>query len=432
MSLELMSIILIGGLVILLFTGLEVYAAVGIVAAIGLLFLVGQPLTQFPSTCFVFMNSFVLTAVPLFIFMGTIFSNTGVVGRLFTAADKWVGGLPGGIASSVIGANAIFGAMSGSSLAATATFGKIAFPDMERLGYNHRLALGSIAAGGILSAAIPPSCILIIYGAWVNASVPRLFAGVLIPGIILALLLVITVMVQVKLNPSLAPKPPKSTWKEKLSSTMGLLPFIIVIVIVLGVIFTGIMTPTEAASMGAFLSIVISLAYRRMTFAAFKESMWTTVKITSMVAFLMVTAVVLGQVFLHLGITKLFTAFMLGLPFGKYGILAVIAIMYLIAGMLIEDWPLLLLTVPFVLPVVQGLGYPVIWFGIWYVMVGEVGLITPPFGMNLFVLHGVVPKYDVIEIALGALPFVIPFLIVGALLVVFPEIATWLPHLIYA
>ena len=179
MSLELMSLILLGGLVLLLAIGTEIYVAMGIMAAMGLMLFVGQPLRQFAFTAFDVMNSFILTAMPLFIFMGTIFSSTGVIKRLFGGADKVIGNLPGGVACSVLGACGIFGAMSGSSLAATATFGKIAYPEMERLGYNPRLALGSIAIGGTLSVLIPPSLILIVYGGWMEVSVARLFAAAL-------------------------------------------------------------------------------------------------------------------------------------------------------------------------------------------------------------------------------------------------------------
>ena len=431
MSLELMSVILIGGLVILLAAGAEVFVAVALMAAVGLIFFVGQPLDQFASTAFRTMNSFTLTALPLFIFMGAIFHNTGTVQKLFNAADKLVGSLPGGIVSSVIATNALFGAICGSTVAATATFGRIAYPDMERLGYHPRLALGSLAAGGILSAAIPPSLTLVVYGSAAGVSIPRLFAAVLIPGIILTILLMITVMVQVKINPKLAPKPTKSSWRGKLIAVRGLLPWLVLITMVLGVIFTGVMTPTESAAMGALLSVVLALAYRQMTFVAFKEGMWTAVKITSMVALLMFTSRVLGQVFQHIGLTESFSSALLGLPFGKYAVLAVIAIMYVIMGMFIDDWSMMLITLPFVLPVVTGLGFSPIWFGVWFVMVGEIGLITPPFGLNLFILQGAVPKHDVMTIALGALPFIIPMIIVGALLAIFPDIALWLPGILY-
>ncbi len=431
MSLELMSLILIGGLLILLAFGVEISIAMGIMGALGLLLFVGQPANLFSFTAFNSINSFTLTAVPLFVFMGAIFGNTGIIRTLFDGANKLVGFLPGGIASSVLGANAIFGAIAGSSIAAAATFGKIAYPEMEKLGYEPKLALGSIAVGGTLSVLIPPSIILIVYGGWQEVSVARLFAGGMIPGIILASLLILTVVVQVKLNPSLAPSPPKITWRERLSAVKDITPFAIVIILVMGVIFGGIMTPTEAASLGAFLSIVLALAYRKMTFTAFKESMWTAVKITAMIAFVMFTARVLGQVFQYIGLTNAFSAFMLNLPFGRYGIFAVICIMYLILGMFFDSFSMLLLTLPFVSPLIWDLGFDSIWFGVVYVVLAEIGLVTPPFGLNLFVLHSVVPKHDVITIALGALPFLIPMLLVIVLLTAFPQLVLWLPGVLY-
>jgi len=183
--------------------------------------------------------------------------------------------------------------------------------------------------------------------------------------------------------------------------------------------------------MGAFLSVILATIYRKMTFAAFKSSILTAVKITSMVAFLIFTSKVLGMVVVNIGVAETFSDLLKNMPFGKYGIIAVIALLYVIGGMFLHDWALLLLTIPIVLPVITSLGYSPLWFGVWFVMVGESGLITPPFGLNLFVLKGIVPKYDVLEIGLGALPFMIPIAIVAILLVVFPELATWFPNLLY-
>lgn len=431
MSLELMSLILLGGLIILLAIGTEIYVAMGIMAAMGLMLFVGQPLRQFAFTAFDVMNSFILTAMPLFIFMGTIFSSTGVIKRLFGGADKVIGNLPGGVACSVLGACGIFGAMSGSSLAATATFGKIAYPEMERLGYNPRLALGSIAIGGTLSVLIPPSLILIVYGGWMEVSVARLFAAAIIPGVILTTLLILTVMIMVTLNPGLAPKPPKVSLREKLRALVDILPFIGVIVMVLGVIFGGIMTPTESAAVGAVLSIILALAYRSMSFSALKESMWSAIKINAMIAFVIFTARVLAQVFNYIGLTDAFSAFMLNLPLEKYGILAVIFVMYIILGMFFDSLSMMVLTLPFVGPLIVALGFNPIWFGVVFVVLAEMGLVTPPFGLNLFVLHGVVPKHGVLTIALGALPFLIPTLAMIVILVFFPQLALWLPSVLF-
>ncbi len=426
-----MSFILLGGLVFLLAFGVEIAAAMGIMAGIGLLLFVNQPLDYFAVAAFHMMNSFTFTAIPLFVFMGAIFANTGTVGSLFRGAQKIVGNLPGSIASAVITANAVFGAMSGSSLAATATFGKICFPEMERLGYNHRLALGSIAIAGTLSVLIPPSIILIAYGGYQDVSVGRLFAGGMIPGIILALFLIATVTVQVKLNPSLAPIAPGFSIRERLTAFVDIAPFVGVIVLVLGTIFGGIMTPTEASALGAFLSIVLALAYRRMSFRALKESMWTAVSITAMIAFVLFTARMLGQVFQYIGLTEAFSAFMLGLPFGKYGIFAVICVMYIVLGCFFDSISMLVLTLPFIAPIIQSLGFHFVWFGVVYVVLAEIGLVTPPFGLNLFVLKGVVPKYEITTIFWGALPFLIPTVILIVLLVAFPQLVLWFPSVLY-
>ena len=431
MSLELMSLVLLGGLVLLLAIGTEIYVAMGVMAAIGLTFFVGQPLRQFAFTAFDVMNSFILTAMPLFIFMGTMFSSTGVIEKLFGGADKVIGNLPGGVACSVLGACGIFGAMSGSSLAAAATFGKIAYPEMERLGYSPKLALGSIAIGGTLSVLIPPSLILIVYGGWMEVSVARLFAAALIPGVILTTLLIITVMIMVSLNPGLAPKPPKVPFNEKIRALADIVPFIAVIAVVLGVIFAGIMTPTESAAMGAVLSVILALAYRRMNFSALKESMWSAIKVNAMIAFVIFTARVLAQVFNYIGLTDAFATFMLNLPLGKYSILVIIFLMYIVLGMFFDSMSMMVLTLPFVGPLILSLGFNPIWFGVAFVVLAEMGLVTPPFGLNLFVLHGVVPKYDILTIALGALPFLIPTLAAIAILVFFPQLALWLPGILF-
>lgn len=431
MSLELMSLILLGGLVLLLAFGIEIAPAMGIMAGLGLLLFVDQPLDYFPRAAFEIMNSFTFTAIPLFVFMGAVYSNTGIIGSLFQGAEKIIGSLPGSLASAVIVANAIFGAISGSSLAAVATFGKICFPEMEKAGYDAKLSLGSIAISGTLSVLIPPSVILIVYGGWQDVSVARLFAGGVIPGIILASLFILTVTVMVKRNRNLAPGTPRFTLKEKLRALLDLLPFMGVIVLVLGTIFGGVMTPTESASLGAFLSVVLAFIYRRMTFRALKESMWTAVTITSMIAFVLFTARMLGQVFQYIGLTEAFSNFMMGLPLSKYTLFAVICVMYIILGCFFDALSMLVLTLPFVAPIIKDLGFDLIWFGVTYVVLAEIGLVTPPYGLNLFVLKGVVRKYEITTIFLGTVPFLIPTAILVVLLVLFPELALWFPRVLY-
>jgi tripartite ATP-independent transporter DctM subunit len=424
------GIILIVGLLVLLLAGLEIAWSVGIVAVIGLLWYVDQPLNQVAYTTFATLNSFTLTAMPLFILMGSILGNTGINERLFSAIDKWVGGLPGGLACTVIGGNAIFGAMCGSAIAACATFGKIAFPVMEKKKYAPSLGLGSIAAADILSPLIPPSILLILYGAWQGLSLVDLLAAGLIPGIIMAVSLIATVVIRVKLNPGLAPPPMKYTWREKISAVKSILPFVAVIVGVLGAIFGGYMTPTEAAGLGAFLSIILTLAYRELTLAILKASLLETVRVTSFSLFIMAMASLISHVFNSAGVIPMIKDYVIALPIGRYGILILFFIMYFFMGMLFDSWSMLFLSFPFVMPIITALDFNPIWWGVMYVMAAEQSSITPPFGLSLFVLHGVVPWHPMETTVRGALPFLIPIYFNIVILILFPQIALWLPSLL--
>ncbi len=433
MSLELgwIIFILVGGLFLLLALGLEVAVTMGVLGSLGLLLFVGQPQVNTAWNAWAHLNSFALMAMPLFIFMGSIFANTGVVRSLFDGADKWIGGLRGGLVHSVILANAAFGAMSGSSIAAAATFSLISFPEMEKRGYDPKLAFGSIAIAGTLSVLIPPSIILIVYGAWESLSIPALFAAALIPGLMLTILLMLTVVLLVTINPSRVPKPVKFSWRERLVSIKDLLPWLGVIGLVLGVIFGGVMTATEAAALGAFLSIAVALVYRQMSYHALKASLLSAVKITAMIGFVVFTAKTLSFVFHAAGIIEVSRTFMIGLPFDKYGILAIFLVMYLILGCFFDAFSILVLTLPFVMPVITALGFNPIWFGVIYVITAEIALITPPFGLHLFVIHGIFPRYSIWTIVLGSLPFMVPMLLLIVILIVFPDLVLWLPGILY-
>ena len=431
MSLLLMSLILLGGLILLLAIGVEIAPAMGIVAALGLIVFVGQPLDYFPEAAFEIMNNFTFTAIPLFVFMGAIFSNTGIINSLFKGAEKIFGNLPGSMASSVIVANAIFGAISGSSLAAVATFGKICFPEMKKAGYDVKLSLGAIAISGTLSVLIPPSVILIAYAGWQDVSAARLFAGSMIPGIILATLLVVTITLRVIKNRSLAPEAVPATFGEKVQAVVDLLPFLGIIFLVLGTIFGGIMTPTESAALGAFLSLIMALIYRKLSWHALINSAWQAVTTTSMIAFVLFTARMLGQVFQYIGLTEEFAGFMTNLPFNKYTILAIICLMYIVLGCFFDALSMLVLTLPFVAPIINDLGFDKIWFGVLYVVLAEIGLVTPPYGLNLFVLNGVVPQYEITTIFMGTLPLLIPTMILVILVALIPDLVLWLPSLLY-
>lgn len=424
------ALLLIAMLFLLLILGLEIGWSVGIVAVTGLLWYVDQPIGQLAETAFGSLNSFTLTALPLFVFMGGILGNTGVNASLFNAIEKWVGILPGGLACSVICGNAVFGAMCGSTIAATATFGKIAFPVMEEKNYSPKLALGSIASGTVLAPLIPPSILLILYGSWQGLSIVDLLAAGLIPGITLTILFIITIIVQVKLNPELAPETINYSWKVRIRALLDVLPFAGVIFGVLGAIFGGLMTPTEAAGLGAFLSLVLTIAYRRLTLAIVMQSLLDTVKVTAFSLFIMAMSTLISHVFNSAGIIPMIQDFVIALPIGKYGILMLFFVMYFFMGMFFDSWSMLFLTFPFVMPIIIGLDINPVWWGIVYVMAGEQSTITPPFGLSLFVLKGVVPWHSMGTIVKGSLPFLIPIYINVLLLFLFPQIALWLPSIL--
>lgn len=430
MSPELVTALLLGGLLLLLAFGVEIGVAMGLAAAAGLL-VVGKPIVQLAWTAWESLNSFTLLAMPVFIFMGAVFSGSGAVHLLFAALEKWLGWLPGGLAAVVIASNGVFGAISGSSVAAAATFSMIAYPEMEKRRYEPKLSLGSIAVGGTLSVLVPPSLILIVYGSWENVSVARLFAAAMIPGALLMLLLLLTVVVMVKLRPELAPRSPPATWRERIGALKDMLPWLAVIFIVMGSIFGGLMTPTESSALGAVLSLAIAWHYGKLSYALVRDAALTAVKVTAMIAFIIFTARLLSFVFQDLGATAKISGAVLGLELGQYGTMFVIVLLYLFLGMFFDSMAMMLLTLSFVMPIILKLGYDPIWWGVTFVLLAEIGLVTPPFGLNLFTIHGVLPRFSVMYIARASLPFLAVMLLMIAILVVFPELALWLPKKLY-
>jgi tripartite ATP-independent transporter DctM subunit len=428
---ELITVILLGGLLFLLAFGVEIAVAMGLIASLGLLFVLDKALIQIAWSAWESLNSFTLLAMPLFIFMGSIFSGSGAVQALFGALDKWIGFLPGGLASVVIAANAVFGAISGSSVAAAATFSLIAYPEMEKRNYAPRLSIGSIAVGGTLSVLVPPSLILIVYGSWENQSVARLFAAAMVPGIILSLLLLLTVIIWVKLYPDMAPRPPRVSWKERLLAVKQLLPWMAVVATVMGSIFGGLMTPTEAAALGAVLSLLVAWGYGNLNYKIIKNSFLTAVRVTAMIGFIIFAARLLSFVFQDIGATEKLSSYIINMGLGKYGIMTFLVVLYLILGMFFDSMAMMLLTLPFVMPILVNLGFDPIWWGVTFVVLAEIGLITPPFGLNLFTIHGVLPKFSVVFIARSSLPLLGTMILMVWILIFFPKLALWLPKILY-
>ena len=431
MAPELITALLMGGLLVLLAFGVEIGVAMGVVATAGLVFVVDKPLVQTAWTAWESLNSFTLLAMPLFIFMGAVFSGSGAVNLLFAALEKWLGWLPGGLASVVIAANGVFGAISGSSVAAAATFSMIAYPEMEKRGYDPKLSLGSIAVGGTLSVLVPPSLILIVYGSWENVSVARLFAAAIIPGVVLMLLLMLTVIVMVKLKPELAPRSQPASWSERMAAIKDMLPWLVVIGIVMGSIFGGLMTPTEASALGAIMALCIAWYSGSLSYAMVRDSLLSAIKITAMIAFIIFAARLLSFVFQDIGATARISSAVLDLNIGKYGIMACIVVLYLVLGMFFDSMAMMLLTLSFIMPVIVKLGYDPVWWGVTFVLLAEIGLVTPPFGLNLFTIHGVLPKFSVMYIARSSLPFLAVMILMVWILIFFPDLAMWLPRQLY-
>lgn len=431
LSPEVVTALIMGGLLVLLALGVEIGVAMGAVATAGLVFAVDKPLVQMAWTAWESLNSFTLLAMPLFIFMGAVFSGSGAVNLLFAALEKWLGWLPGGLASVVIAANGVFGAISGSSVAAAATFSMIAYPEMEKRRYDPKLSIGAIAVGGTLSVLVPPSLILIVYGSWENVSVARLFAAAIVPGIVLMLLLMLTVIVMVKLKPGLAPRSEPASWGERMKALKDMLPWLVVIVIVMGSIFGGLMTPTEASALGAIMSMGIAWYYNALSYAMVRDALFSAVKVTAMIAFIIFAARLLSFVLQDLGATAKVSSAVLDMGIGKYGTMLAIVILYLVLGMFFDSMAMMLLTLSFIMPVIVKLGYDPVWWGVTFVLLAEIGLVTPPFGLNLFTIHGVLPKFSVMFIARSSLPFLAVMILMVWILIFFPELALWLPRRLY-
>lgn len=422
-------VLILGVLVLLLVIGTEVAFSIAGAALLGFI-LIDQSFLTLSLLSWAMSKSFILIAIPLFLFLGNVFLYSGVTSYLFDAILKWLGWLPAGLGCSVIGACAMFAAISGSSPATAATIGSIALPEMRKQRYDDKLACGIIAAGGTLGILIPPSITMVIYGAWQGVSVVKLFAGGIIPAIILAFLFMTSLIIRVRLKPMLAPKRVAFSWRERFRAVGKVLPWLLLIAMILGGIFAGIMTPTEAAGIGALLSLVFAAAYRKLSFKVLNEALTATLKVTSMIIIIIAMARVLAFYVHWLGIGKILTTNLLDLNLPKYGILIAIYCMYILLGMFFETASMIVLTMPFVAPILTTLGLDLVWFGIVLVILMEAGMITPPVGINLYVVQGIAKK-DIIFIAQGATIFFLAMLVVVGILTVFPNIVLWLPSVMF-
>jgi len=362
--------------------------------------------------------------------MGEIILRTGVSKDLFDATVAWFGRLRGGLGIATILASGVFAAVSGSSAAGSATMGILAAPEMERYNYKKRLIYGTLTAGGSLAILIPPSVILIIYASFTEQSVGRLFLAGFIPGIILIFLFVLLISIWTRIDPLAAPKPDiKLTLLQKIIVIKGVLPFIFLMIACLGTIYAGVATPTEAAGLGAFGSILIAIILRRFSLGILVESLLNTVKVTSMVLFLILGGLILSNLFLFQNLPNQVLEFALSLGLPNWLLLILLYVIYLIAGCFIDGLTIMVITLPIVSPMIQSMGHSLIWFGIAMVILVELSQLTPPVGMNLYIIRNVT-EAKIEDVIMGSLPFLISILICLIVITVFPFLALYLPQLI--
>lgn len=414
----------------LLLGGVWIAIALGMVGIVGIAIVQPVLLAGIASVVWGQLDSFVLTAVPLFLFMGSLLMNSGVSGRFYRGLAPWLVRVPGGLAQSNIVACAIFAALCGSSVATAGAIGSVAIPEMRARGYDPRVTAGTLAAGGTLGILIPPSIPFIIYGSSVGESVGRLFAAGMIPGLLLTLLFMSFLGVQAKLRPNLAPAHETTADARKVNTIPDILPIITLIVIVLGGIYAGVMTPTEAAGVGASGAVAIAALYRKISWAVLRRSLVDTVRSNAMILLIVVAAQVMSFALVSSGVPRGIVGVIAALDASRWVVFGVIAMAYLVLGCLMDALSLMLLTLPVVYPIVQAQGFDPIWFGVVLVLLLEVGLITPPVGMNLFVIQGISGR-PLGEVARGALPYVVIMLLEILLLVFFPWIALWLPGRVF-
>jgi C4-dicarboxylate transporter DctM subunit len=433
MSLSTTGIVGIIVLVVLLYSKMPVGFAMGFLGLIGFSYVVNfdAGLSLLARDVWDVFSSYNLTVIPLFVFMGQIAFHAGISRRLYDSAYVLLGHRRGGLAMTTVGACAAFSAICGSTNATAATMATVALPEMKRYGYDMGLATGTVAAAGSLGILIPPSVIFIVYGILTEQSIGKLFAAGILPGILLCLLFLLTIHLRVIKNPSLAPPGPKSSIRKKFRSFAGILETLILFALVMGGIFFGIFTPTEAAAIGAFMTLLIAIIRRQLYWKAFIQSLADTTKISCMIMVIVTGAVIFGHFMAITRIPYLLADYVSSLPLPPHAIIGVIILVYLIGGCFMDALAMIMLTIPIFFPVVQKLGFDPIWFGVVIVLITEMGVITPPVGINVYVVFGVARDVPLEKIFRGVFPMLIALLVCNLLLILFPQIALWLPGLMH-
>lgn len=428
MDISILAALIIFVLIVLLGLGTPIAFCLGFMGVVGILSFVDVgALYQIAEIAADSGTNLFMLTLPLFILMAEVVSFSGVGDDLYAATHDWLSWLPGGLAISSIATCTGFAAISGSSPATAATVGLVAIPEMTKRGYNRKLAVGAIAAGGTLGILIPPSITMIIYGIITEVSIGKLFIAGIIPGILLALMLSGAIAGAVTLKPSLAPRIASVSWKQRFQSLSKVWAFLLLAISIVGSIYAGIATPTESAAIGATLSIFIALLYRRLTLKALHGALLRTVGVTAMIMFLVIGGHVMAFLLSTLTIPQYVTEAIMALNASKWSVMIIINVILLVMGCLLDPMAIMVITLPILFPIVTQLGFDPVWFGIVVTINVEIGMITPPVGLNLFILKGSVPGVTMKDLVGGALPFALLLGLGLLLIMMFPPLATWLP-----
>ncbi len=369
------------------------------------------------------VTDYTFGVIPMFLLMGAFVSNSGMSRELFQAANTFVGHLRGGLGFATIIACAAFAAISGSSIATAATFSTVAYPEMRRYNYPPGISAGTIAAGGTLGAMFPPSTVLVVYGIITEQDIGKLFLAGIIPGLIAVLMYVITLAIIGIVRPSMLPRGPRSTWADRVRALGGVWASLLLFVFVIGGLYGGLFTPTEAGGMGAGGAFLIGIARRRLPRDAILQSLLQATRTAAAVFTVLIGALIFGYFLTITGTPQKLTELITGLGIGRYEVLVLILVVYLVLGCLMDAMAMIILTVPIIFPVITALGFDPIWFGVIIVMTVELGLIHPPVGMNVFVIKSVIPEVSFSQIFRGVLPFIVTDMLRLALLIIFPILA---------
>ena len=427
-----LMIIVFSSLILMLCLGIPIAFSLCSLSTIGIIFTWGpKGLLLLFNAAYAESTSFLLLAIPLFVFMANQLKFSGMGDDLYEMVYRWMGGIRGGLALGTVVICAIFAAMAGISSVATISMGLIALPSMLSRGYQKNLAIGSIAAGGALGILIPPSIIMILYGAMAEVSVGKLFIGGIVPGMLMCLIFMAYIGIRAFFNTELAPAiEDRFTFREKLIVLKGVVLPVLLIFMVLGVIYFGVCTPTEASAVGAFGAMLCAFIYGKLTWGNLKESLWATIRINAMVFWLIIGALAFTNFMAFSEIQDLIKESILSLEYSRWFILIAMQVLFFILGMFLDPAGIIMLTTPIFVPIIVELGFDPLWFGILFVINMEMAYITPPFGFNLFIMKGIVPPgINMANIYRAIIPFVFLQAICLVLVMAFPGLATWLPEL---